>query len=62
MCYDLLFIPDGKFKPQYAKCPGNEVFIVFEKCSVMFTNPTHPGKGNFPFNLDNPLSIVQFPF
>ena len=29
---------------------------------VMFTGQTPLSKGNFPFNLDNTLSIVQFPF
>ena len=31
-------------------------------CGVMFTGQTHLNKGNFPYNLDNTLSIVQFPF
>ena len=37
-------------------------FMVLEKCGVMFMGQTHISKGNFPFNLDNTLSIVQFPF
>ena len=36
-------------------------FMVLEKCDVMFTGQTRLSKGNFPFNLDNILSIVQFP-
>ena len=35
--------------------------MVLEKCGVMFTGQTRLSKGNFPFNLDNILSIVQFP-
>ena len=46
----------------YAKCLCDEEFIVLEKCGVMFTGQTHPGRGNFPFNLDDTLSIIQFPF
>ena len=37
-------------------------FMVLEKCGVMFTSQTRLNKGNFPFNLDNTLSVVQFPF
>ena len=37
-------------------------FMVIEKCGVMFTSQTRLNKGNFPFNLDNTLSVVQFPF
>ena len=29
---------------------------------MTFTGQTPLGKGNFPFNLDNTVSIVQFPF
>ena len=36
--------------------------MVLEKCGVIFTGQTRLSKGNFPFNLDNTLSIVQFPF
>ena len=37
-------------------------FMVLEKCGVIFTGQTRLNKGNVPFNLDNILSIVQFPF
>ena len=37
-------------------------FMVLEKCGVIFTGQTRLSKGNFPFNLDSTLSIVQFPF
>ena len=40
----------------------SEEFIVLEKCGVMSKGQTHLCKGNFPINLDNILSIVQFPF
>ena len=40
----------------------SEEFIVLEKCGVMSKGQTHLSKGNFPINLDNTLSIVQFPF
>ena len=40
----------------------SEEFIVIEKCGVMSKGKTHLSKGNFPINLDNILSIVQFPF
>ena len=46
----------------YAKCLGNEEFIVFEKYGVMFTGQSHVSKRNFPFNLDNTLTIVPLPF
>ena len=46
----------------YAKCLGNEEFIIFEKYGVMFTGQSHLSKGNFPFNLDNTLNIVPLPF
>ena len=46
----------------YAKCLYNKEFIVLEKCGVMSIGQTHLSKGNFPINLDNILSIVQFPF
>ena len=36
--------------------------MVLEKCGVMFTGQTRLSKGNFPFNLGNTLSILQFPF
>ena len=48
--------------PQYAKCLGNEEFIVLEKCGATFTGRTHLSEGNSPFNVDDTLGILQFPF
>ena len=64
MCYDLLFKSYGDFKStctfskskHFLRTVNSSLHML--KCGVMFTGQTHLIKGNFPFNLENTLSMA----
>ena len=63
-CYDLLFKSYGNFKStrtffkskHFLRTVNSSLHML--KCGVMFTGQTHLSKGNFPFNLENTLSMA----
>ena len=62
--YDLLFKSYGDFKStctfskskHFLRTVNSSLHML--KCGVMFTGQTHLSKGNFPFNLENTLSMA----